>query len=148
MFSPPREAGRGRGGVKMANARARELRKNQTDAERKLWRYLRSLKRDGLHFRRQAPIGDFIVDFACISFRLVIEVDGGQHNAEAGRISDASREADLRRRGFTVLRFWNNDVMANPEGVMEVVRRTLDRDKATTPPRLAALADPPRTRGG
>ena len=78
----------------------------------------------------------------------MIELDGGQHNMESHRSRDAERDAHLRRNGLTVLRFWNNDVMANPEDVMEVVRRTLDRDKATTPPRLASLADPPRRRGG
>jgi very-short-patch-repair endonuclease len=132
----------------MANERARELRKNQTDAERKLWSSLRLLKRDGFHFRRQAPIGDFIVDFACLSARLVIELDGGQHNLEPGRTNDATRDKRLRRRGFTILRFWNNDVMANPEGVLEIVRHTLARRARPTPPRLASLADPPRTRGG
>jgi very-short-patch-repair endonuclease len=132
----------------MANERARELRRNQTDAERKLWRSLRLLKRDGFHFRRQAPIGDFIVDFACISAWLVVELDGGQHNLEPGRTSDAARDARLRRRGFTELRFWNNDVMANSDGVMEVVRCALVQGKPPTPPRLASLADPPRTRGG
>ena len=131
----------------MANERARELRRNQTAAERKLWKSLRLMKPDGFHFRRQAPIGDFVVDFACITSRLVIEIDGGQHNLELGRTSDATRDERLRRRGFTVLRFWNNDVMANPESVMEVVRRTLARD-TPTPPRLASLADPPRGRGG
>ena len=132
----------------MASKRARELRKNQTAAERKLWRYLRLLKTDGFHFRRQVPIDHFIADFACFSARLVIELDGGQHNMESDRSRDAERDAHLRRNGFTVLRFWNNDVMANPEGVMVVVRRILDRDKATTPPRLPSLADPPRRRGG
>ena len=107
--------------------RARELRKNQTDAERKLWRELRGLKARGFHFRRQVPIDHLIVDFACLSARLVIEIDGGQHNMEMRRNRDADRDAHLRRTGFTVLRFWNNDVMANPEGVMEVVRRNLDR---------------------
>ena len=133
--------------MKMANERARELRKNQTDAERRLWRSLRLMKAEGFHFRRHVPIGDFIVDFACLSSRLVIELDGGQHNVEGGRATDESRDARLRRRGFTVLRFWNNDVMANPEGVLERVRRTLARH-TPTPPRLASLADPPRTRGG
>jgi very-short-patch-repair endonuclease len=132
----------------MANERARQLRRNQTDAERKLWRYLRVLKADGFHFRRQVPIDPFIVDFACLSTRVVIELDGGQHNADAGRINDETRDGHLRGRGFMVLRFWNNDVMANPEGVMEVVRRTLARDTRSTPPRLASLADPPRRRGG
>jgi len=105
------------------------------------------MKAKGFHFRRQAPVGEFIVDFACISARLVIELDGGQHNVELGRRSDATRDERLRRRGFTVLRFWNNDVMANADAVMDVVRRTLV-DCTTTPPRLAPLADPPRRRGG
>jgi len=132
----------------MANEHARKLRKNQTDAERKLWRYLRLLKTDGFYFRRQVPIGHFIVDFAGLSARLVIELDGGQHSLEAGRSSDEVRDAHLRRAGFTMLRFWNNDVMANSEGVMEMVRRSLVRDIGSTPPRLASLADPPRQRGG
>ena len=132
----------------MPNERARDLRKNPTDAERRLWRHLRLLKVDGFHFRRQVPIGDFIVDFACVSARLVIELDGGQHNAQAGRASDESRDDRLRRRGYTALRFWNNDVMANPEGVMEVVRRNLEQELPNAPPRLTSFADPPRRRGG
>jgi very-short-patch-repair endonuclease len=111
----------------MANERARELRANQTDAERKLWRSLRLLKTEGFHFRRQVPIDSFIVDFACLSARLVIEIDGGQHNMTPGRLGDEARDAHLRRRGFTIVRFWNNDVMANPEGVIEMVRRELAR---------------------
>jgi len=103
----------------MANERARQLRVGQTDAERELWRRLRVLKTDGFHFRRQVPIDHLIVDFACLSARLVIEVDGGQHNWEAGRHADEARDAHLHRHGFTVLRFWNNEVMGNPEGVME-----------------------------
>ena len=112
-------------GRPMANERARELRKAQTEAERTLWRYLRLLRVEGHHFRRQVPIGDFIVDFACISARLVIEIDGGQHNDTPGRVADTSRDARLGRRGYRVLRFWNNDVMVNPEGVIEVIRRAL-----------------------
>ena len=127
----------------MANERARQLRGDQTDAERKLWRRLRVLKTDGFHFRRQVPIDHLIVDFACFSARLVIEVDGGQHNWEAGRHADEARDAHLHRYGFTVLRFWNNEVMANPEGVMERVRGILDREErpaarqppTPTPPR-------------
>ena len=102
----------------MANERARQIRVGQTDAERKLWRRLHVLKTDGFHFRRQVPIDHLIVDFACLSARLVIEVDGGQHDWEAGRHADEARDAHLHRHGFTVLRFWNNEVMENPEGVM------------------------------
>ena len=118
----------------MANERARQLRAGQTDAERKLWRRLRVLKTDGFHFRRQVPIDHLIVDFACLSARLVIEVDGGQHNWEAGRHGDEARDAHLHRHGFTVLRFWNNEVMGNPEGVMERVRSVLGREEGPRPP--------------
>jgi very-short-patch-repair endonuclease len=94
------------------------------------------------------PIGEFIVDFACLSVRLVIEIDGGQHNAPAARADDQSRDARLRDRGYHMLRFWNSDVMRNLDGVMEVVYSTLINGERTSPPRLASLADPPRPRGG
>jgi len=113
----------------MANERARQLRRNQTDAERKLWRSLRLLKSQGFHFRRQVPIEGIIVDFACYSSRIVIEVDGGQHNEATGQAADKQRDAKLAQNNFRVLRFWNNDVLANTEGVMEVVVASL----ASTP---------------
>jgi very-short-patch-repair endonuclease len=116
----------------LANENARNLRKHQTDAERKLWRALRGLKSRGFHFRRQVPIDHLIVDFACHAARVVIEVDGGQHNETVGHATDAARDAHLRRNGFHVLRFWNNDVMANPEGVVEVVLKALRTN--STPP--------------
>ena len=109
----------------MANQIARTLRKNQTVAERKLWYQLRLLKAEGFHFRRQVPIDKLIVDFACFSQRLVIEVDGGQHNMEPGLKADAARDAHLYHQGFNVLRFWNTDVMKNIEGVMTQVRGAL-----------------------
>ena len=112
----------------MANLRARQLRSNQTDAERKLWYELRTLKEYGFHFRRQVPIDHFIVDFACFSARVVIEVDGGQHGWAVGQQADKSRDEYLERQGFTVLRFWNNDVMANPDGVMLTIRLALRLD--------------------
>ena len=105
----------------MANEIARKLRKHQTDAERRLWRELRALKPRGFHFRRQVPIDHLIVDFACLSARVVIEVDGGQHNAPPGLAADTARDAHLRRAGFRVLRFWNNEVMGNLDAVVEVV---------------------------
>jgi very-short-patch-repair endonuclease len=111
----------------MANARARQLRANQTLAERTLWKHLRSLKPHGFHFRRQVPLDHLIVDFACLRARVVIEIDGGQHNLDAGRQSDEARDMHLRRNGFTVLRFWNNDVMGNVEGVMMVIQGALVR---------------------
>lgn len=120
----------------MANKRARQLRTNSTDAERKLWWHLRPLKGVGFHFRRQVPIDHMIVDFACFSARVVIEVDGGQHNLAAGLNSDRLRDEHLRRQNFRVLRFWNNDVLGNTDGVMEVIRQALGLDTPTpTPPR-------------
>ncbi|HMM15189.1 MAG TPA: endonuclease domain-containing protein [Parvibaculum sp.] len=109
----------------MANERARTLRRNQTEAERALWQKLRVLKAEGFHFRRQAPIGTYIADFACHSFKLVIEVDGGQHNEKSGLARDAERTAWLQGEGYRVLRFWNNEVLTNIEGVEETVRREL-----------------------
>ena len=96
---------------------ARHLRSSMTDAEQALWRRLRR-RQAGCRFRRQVPIGPFIADFACIERRLVIELDGGQHQASR---TDPRRDAWLRRRGYRVLRFWNTDVLQNMEGVLAVV---------------------------
>jgi very-short-patch-repair endonuclease len=103
----------------MANQLARHLRKVSTPAERHLWRELRALRPLGYHFRRQVPFGQYVVDFACLSRRLVIEVDGSQHFEPRGAASDAIRDDYIRWRGFTVLRFGNADVLRNPSGVME-----------------------------
>ncbi len=92
---------------------ARQLRRQMTDAEVALWQALRA-RQAGARFRRQAPIGPYVVDFACFSRRLIVEVDGGQHSAAA----DAARTAWLESQGFTIVRFWNNDVLGNPEGVL------------------------------
>jgi very-short-patch-repair endonuclease len=78
---------------------------------------------DGYKFRRQQPLGVYIVDFACLQRRLVIELDGGQHAQEANY--DAARDAWLREQGFTILRFWNNDVLKNIDGVMEMIVTSL-----------------------
>lgn len=100
----------------MSDNNARALRKNPTDAEKRLWQALRALKPRGTHFRRQVPIGAYIADFCCHSLKLIVEVDGGQH-AEAAE-KDAVRTRWLEGRGYTVLRFWNNDVLQNLDGVM------------------------------
>jgi len=102
--------------------RARELRRTMTDAERQLWRCLRLRQLEGYRFRRQVPIGPYVVDFLCLQARLVVEVDGGQH---ADAPADRRRDAFLRRRGFRVLRFWNNQVLAQPDAVCEVILRRL-----------------------
>jgi very-short-patch-repair endonuclease len=118
----------------MADERARRLRTNATDAERTLWRFLRTLKARGLHFRRQVPIDGFIVDFACYSERLIIEVDGGQHNTASGRRADTDRDDHLCRENFRVLRFWNNDVLTNPGGVAEAILDALGWSTPTPNP--------------
>ena len=109
------------------------MRHEPTDAERVLWQHLRHLTVAGSHFRRQATIGPFFADFACHAARLVIELDGGQHNEAAGLARDAKRTADLESRGYCVLRFWNNDVLGNVEGVMEVIAAAV-RDAGPPPP--------------
>jgi very-short-patch-repair endonuclease len=97
---------------------ARALRRNATDVEQTMWRLLRDRRLSGIKFRRQVPIGPFVADFASISDRLVVELDGSQH-AESS--SDARRDAFFISEGWRVLRFWNNDVMQNRDGVLESV---------------------------
>jgi len=99
-------------------SRARALRTQMTDAERKLWLALRGRRFAGVKFRRQAAVGPFIADFICFDARLVIEVDGGQH---AESVSDERRDAWFTRNGFRILRFWNNDVLLNTEGVLTTI---------------------------
>jgi very-short-patch-repair endonuclease len=104
--------------LQASTGRARRLRKLMTPAERRLWRHLSDLPKSEGHFRRQAPIGPYIVDFANHSLRLVIEVDGDQHGREEGRRSDQVRDAWLRAQGYQILRFWNGDILHQIEGVM------------------------------
>ena len=106
--------------------RARRLRRDGTAAERVLWQRLRAIELDGSHFRRQAIIGPYFADFACHERRLIIELDGGQHNMPEGVSADAERTAFLNSRRYRVLRFWNNDVLANIEGVMSMIVAALD----------------------
>jgi len=103
----------------MASTRARQLRSNPTEAEKRLWSKLRLKQIGGHRFRRQAAIGPYIVDFICLARRLIIEVDGGQHDSRATQ--DDARTAWLERERFRVLRFWNNEVLGNIEGVYEVI---------------------------
>ena len=99
---------------------ARKLRQEPTDAERVMWRLLRDRRLSGVKFRRQVPVGPYVVDFACVTARLAIELDGGQH-AESD--SDWSRDAHLRDLGWKVLRIWNSELYANREGVLSMVLR-------------------------
>jgi very-short-patch-repair endonuclease len=101
---------------------ARKLRRNLTDAERAMWFLLRDRRFDGIKFRRQVPIGPYVVDFASIHHRLIVELDGGQH---ADSVSDVRRDAFLAAEGWSVLRFWNNDVLSNRNGVLEAIQLAL-----------------------
>jgi very-short-patch-repair endonuclease len=103
---------------------ARKLRRNQTDAERKLWFRLRDRRLNGLKFRRQVPVEKYVVDFCCESARLIVELDGGQHSVRTE--ADARRTAVLEAHGYLVLRFWNNDVLTNITGVLESILDTLN----------------------
>jgi very-short-patch-repair endonuclease len=110
----------------MANERARQLRRNRTSAERRLWRELRQLKQIDCKFRQQVPIDHFIVDFACLSKRLIVEVDGGTHSAERELARDARRERYLIDQGFRVLRVWNSAGRENIQGVMDTIVGALE----------------------
>src|SRR6266851_4838031 len=101
---------------------AKKLRRNQTDAERTLWFRSRDRRLNGLKFRRQTPIKSYVVDFCCEAAHLIIELDGGQHTE--GNDKDARRTADLEDYGYLVLRFWNNDVLCNIDGVVETIVAT------------------------
>jgi len=111
------------------------MRRAMTDAEKKLWWHLRQVPVRDSHFRRQATIGPYFADFACHEQRLVIEVDGGQHDPIAG----AKRTEYLHAHGYRVLRFWNNEVLGNIDGVMQVICATLSEraPPPLTPPHRA-----------
>jgi very-short-patch-repair endonuclease len=103
-------------------AKAKKLRREMTDAESKLWSILRNSQLNGAKFRRQQPIGPFIVDFVCQQARLIIEADGSQH---ADSLADARRTDFLGSKGYRVLRFWNNEIIENLEGVAESILAAL-----------------------
>jgi very-short-patch-repair endonuclease len=102
-----------------------------TDAERLLWRHLRNRELDGWKFRRQYPVGSFIVDFICVEKNLVIEVDGGPHGENVEQ--DIQRSAYLNRMGYRVFRFWNNQVMQETEGVLEAILAILANTDQNSP---------------
>ncbi|HEY7652296.1 MAG TPA: endonuclease domain-containing protein [Methylomirabilota bacterium] len=102
---------------------ARGLRRRQTDAERRLWARLRDRRLHGAKFARQVPIGPYVVDFCSRERKLIVELDGGQHAMRAG--DDASRTAFLEALGYRVLRFWDNEALANTDGVLQSIARAL-----------------------
>jgi very-short-patch-repair endonuclease len=125
----------------MANERARTLRKSMTPQEVKLWVHLRAWRSRGFHFRRQAPRGGFILDFVCLKHRLVVEVDGGQHNLPQHATRDRRRDANFSNDGFRTLRFWNAEVDENLDGVLERIDSELR--KAIPHPTRSARHPPP-----
>lgn len=110
-------------GVLQQSPRARQLRQSMTEAETRLWFALRRRQLDGFYFRRQFPVGPYIADFACTEARVIVEADGGQHAERQNH--DATRTQFLNDRGYRVLRFWNNDVLTNINGVLTIIRNTL-----------------------
>lgn len=100
---------------------ARRLRRDMTDAERRLWYFLRNRALLGWKFRRQVPIGPYIADFACLEARLILELDGGHHTP----VRDAARTAALQALGFRLLRFWDNDALLQTEAVLDAIARAL-----------------------
>jgi len=123
----------------MANEIARKLRKTMTPQEVKLWIHLRSWRQRGFHFRRQSPCDGFIVDFVCLKHKLVVEVDGGQHNFDDHAARDRKRDRHFMRDGFRVLRFWNNEVDRNLIGVLETIDAALQNEAPTRSPSATTL---------
>ena len=123
----------------MASKRARELRQSSTDAERRLWKALRARQLGGYKFRRQQSIGPFIADFVCVPHKFIIELDGSQHAESA---YDEARTAWLQEHGWRVLRFWNNDVLLNTEGVVEAIQKELGTEPTLTRPQADARGHP------
>jgi very-short-patch-repair endonuclease len=107
--------------------RATAMRNAPTKAEAAAWQMLRKSRTNGAKFRRQAVLGPYVVDFVCFDPRVIVEIDGGQHAVAARR--DAARTAWLETQGYCVLRFWNHDVLANPEGVRDSIVAAIERPR-------------------
>jgi very-short-patch-repair endonuclease len=116
----------------------RTLRRNPTDAEKKLWTVLRNRQLAGVKFRRQFPIGRYVLDFYAPKYRLGIEADGGQHYDDRKKQQDEFRARELVKLGLEIVRFSDRDILTNIEGVYKAIERTLEK-KRTTPPHLNPL---------
>jgi len=148
--SPLVGEGLGRGGRSAAQrasalGKAKLMRSNPTPAEHRLWQILRAKRLDGWKFRRQAMIGRLYPDFVCHAAKLIVEADGGQHSEEV----DGNRDAWLASQGFRILRFWNNDIFNNEEGVLTLILSALEAGERGVEPRSPAppLPNPSPTRG-
>jgi very-short-patch-repair endonuclease len=109
--------------------RARQLRVNSTEVEKRLWNRLRDRQVDGHKFRRQHYVAGYYLDFACEELKVAVELDGGQHNDDAAKQRDEIRTARLQQSGWRVLRFWNNEVMENIEGVLLSIQHALTQNR-------------------
>ncbi|WOH50858.1 endonuclease domain-containing protein [Bradyrhizobium sp. sBnM-33] len=116
--------------------RAKQLRQTMTRAETLLWRHLKAGRMDGIGFRRQTPIGNYVVDFVCFAAKLVIELDGESHDFDERQQADQRRDAFLAAEGFRVLRFTNEQVMSNLEGVVEIIRQATSVGASGSSPSL------------
>lgn len=116
--------------MKRLTPAARILRRDRTEAEARLWRYLRNRQMEGAKFRFQSPVGPYVADFLCVEARLIVELDGGQHGIQIEK--DAVRTKALEAAGYMVIRFWNNEALANTEGVLETIRLALLNAKRET----------------
>jgi very-short-patch-repair endonuclease len=125
--------------------RARELRKSMSPQEARLWLHLRTMRSEGFHFRRQAPLLGFYLDFVCFKHRLIVEVDGGHHTEDTQADHDRMRDAILGRAGFRTLRFWSSDINANLDGVVETVQQALQTPPS---PSWGGTADAQHRQGG
>lgn len=114
---------------KRTRSNAKSLRSNMTEAEKRLWQALRAHRLEGIAFRRQMPIAGYIVDFAAPTHRLVVELDGSQHGEELGQKADQLRDRNLHKLGWTVLRFWNSDVLTNLDGVCRKILATCGKEQ-------------------
>jgi len=115
---------------------AKGLRKRSTDAEKLLWSDLRAGRCEGMKFRRQHPVGQYIVDFVCLERKLIIELDGGQHALPDEARKDRQRDAWLEKEGYTVIRFWDNEVLMNRNGILDAIRERLNRTPSPQSPPL------------
>jgi very-short-patch-repair endonuclease len=114
-----------------AREQAKALRREMTEAEKKIWFRLRSRQTEGYRFRRQVPLGRFIADFVCHEAKLIVEIDGGQHEPLSEQ--EMNRTRFLEGQGYRILRFWNNEVLQNPEAVQAVIARDLRQVTPTQP---------------
>jgi very-short-patch-repair endonuclease len=124
--------------------RAKQLRSNTTEPEQLLWRALKNVPVFETHFRRQVPIGPYIADFACLKARLLIELDGGHHSQDPVAEKDAQRTLWLENEGYRVMRFWNSELAANLDGVLDTIYAAL---YGSLHSEAVALPTPPRPHG-